>query len=84
MIDWAKCPAVESRPGKLGGKWVFKASRVPVETLFANLSAGATVDEYLDWFEGITREQVAEVLAFVAEESQPPTLPDREAEPAAV
>jgi hypothetical protein len=74
MIDWAKCPAVESRPGK----------RVPVETLFANLSAGATVDEYLDWFEGITREQVAEVLAFVAEESQPPTLPDREAEPAAV
>ena len=82
MIDWAKCPAVESRPGKLGGKWVFRASRVPVEILFANLSAGATVDELLDWFEGITREQVAEVLEFVAKESQAPNPPGPEAVPA--
>lgn len=78
MIDWSKCAAVESRPGKLGGKWVFKASRVPVEMLFANLSAGATVDEFLDWFEGITREQVAEVLEFVAKESQAPNPPGRD------
>jgi uncharacterized protein (DUF433 family) len=47
--------------------------------LFANLSAGATVDEFLGWFEGITREQVTNVLDFVASESQGPTPPAREA-----
>ena len=70
MIDFSKCPAVESRPGKLGGAWVFRGTRVPVDALLANLRAGATVDECLDWFEGITRQQVAEVLDFLARETR--------------
>jgi uncharacterized protein (DUF433 family) len=74
MIDWAKCPAVESRPGKLGGKWVFKSSRVPVDMLFANLASGTSIEEFVDWFEGVTREQVVSVLKFAASEAQPPDV----------
>ena len=49
-------------PGKVSGAWVFKATRVPVRALFENLEAGATVNEFLTWFPGVTREQVEAVL----------------------
>jgi len=48
--------------------WRFKNTRVPVKALFENLESGATVDQFLDWFPGVNREQVLAVLAF-AEES---------------
>jgi uncharacterized protein (DUF433 family) len=62
MLDWSRCTAVERIPGRLGGAWVFKGSRVPVRALFENLEGGATVDDFLDWFPGVTREQVTAVL----------------------
>ncbi len=73
MLDWSGCSAVESDPLKLGGGWVFRHSRVQVASLFANLEGGATVDEYLEWFPGIQRTQVHEVLEFAADslQSQP-------------
>jgi len=37
---------------------------VPVQALFDNLDSGATVDEFLNWFEGVSREQVEEVLKY--------------------
>ena len=40
----------------------------PVKALFENLESGATVDQFLEWFPGVNREQVLAVLAF-AEES---------------
>ena len=52
----------------LSGAWRFKNTRVPVKALFENLESGATVDQFLDWFPGVSREQVLAVLAF-AEES---------------
>ena len=42
--------------------WLFKGTRVPVRALFENLEGGATVDEFLEWFPGVTREQVEAVL----------------------
>jgi uncharacterized protein (DUF433 family) len=33
-----------------------------VATLFENLEAGATVSDFLEWYEGVTREQVLDVL----------------------
>lgn len=66
MLNWSGCPAVESTPLKLGGEWVFRHSRVQVASLFANLEGGATVDEYLEWFPGIQRSQVNEVLEYAA------------------
>jgi len=50
MLDWSKCPAVERIPGKGGGEWLFKRSRVPVRALFGNLEDGARIDEFLEWF----------------------------------
>jgi uncharacterized protein (DUF433 family) len=62
MLDWSQCPAVERIPGKGGSEWLFKRSRVPVRALFENLEGGATIDDFLEWFPGVTREQVELVL----------------------
>ena len=64
MIDWSECQAIERDPEKVSGVWVFRGTRVPVSALFENLDAGATVDEFLDWFPGVAREQVDGVLEF--------------------
>jgi uncharacterized protein (DUF433 family) len=45
---------------------VFANTRVPVRALFDNLSDGATVDQFVEWFRGVTREQVEAVLEFAA------------------
>ena len=62
MNDWQSCPAVEQRPGRVSGAWVFRRTRVPVRALFENLEDGATVDDFLEWFPGVTRAQVDAVL----------------------
>lgn len=63
MLDWNSCPAVERNPDRVSGAWVFKGTRVPVRALFENIEEGATVDDFLKWFPGVTREQVFAVLA---------------------
>ncbi|MBI4584495.1 MAG: DUF433 domain-containing protein [Planctomycetes bacterium] len=62
MLNWNQCPAVERVPGKVSGAWLFKGTRVPVKALFENLEDGARVDDFLEWFPGVTREQVEAVL----------------------
>ncbi|MFL4968272.1 MAG: DUF433 domain-containing protein [Xanthobacteraceae bacterium] len=62
MLGWSECPAVERVPAKVGGEWLFKGTRVPVKALFENLEDGARIDEFLEWFPGVTREQVEQVL----------------------
>ena len=63
MLDWNECSAVERAPKRVSGAWVFKGTRVPVRALFENLEEGATVDQFLQWFPGVTKEQVLAVLA---------------------
>lgn len=81
-LDWSQCPAVESVPGKLSGAWVFRNTRMPVSAVFANLEAGATIDEITEWFH-ISKEQVNEVLEFAAQSlSAPiPVVPAHESSP---
>jgi uncharacterized protein (DUF433 family) len=62
MLNWSQCSAVERVPGKVSGVWLFKETRVPVKALFENLESGATVEEFLEWFPGVTRAQVEAVL----------------------
>lgn len=64
MLDWTSCSAVQRSPDTLSGAWVFQGSRVPVKTLFENLEDGATIDQFLDWFPGVSREQAVTVLEF--------------------
>ena len=66
MTDWETCPAVERDPGKYGGAWVFRGTRVPVSALFENLKDGATLDQFLAWFPGVASRQAAAVLEHAA------------------
>ncbi|MEX2147351.1 MAG: DUF433 domain-containing protein [Candidatus Rokuibacteriota bacterium] len=66
MLDWSRCDGVERHPDRLSGTWTFKSTRIPVRALFENLEAGATVDQFLQWFPGVTRQQVEAVLEHAA------------------
>ena len=70
-LDWSRCPAVESVPGKVSGAWVFKDTRMPVSAVFENLEDGLTIDELTELYDGLTREQVQAVLDFAARSLQP-------------
>ena len=60
----AKQPLIISTPDVLGGTPVFRGTRVPVQTLIEYLEGGQTIDEFLDGFPTVTREQV---IAFLEE-----------------
>ena len=62
MNEWNNLSVIERDPGRVSGAWVFRGTRVPVTALFENLRDGATVDQFLEWFPGVSREQVAAVL----------------------
>jgi uncharacterized protein (DUF433 family) len=64
MLNWADCSAVERLDGKVSGAWLFQGTRVPVKALFENLEGGATLEEFLEWFPGVTRDQVEKVLEY--------------------
>ena len=64
MIDWSSCPAVERDPEKVSGSWVFRDTRVPVVALFENLEGGASIEDFLLWFPGVTKEHVEAVLEY--------------------
>ncbi len=65
-MNWSECDAVEQNPLKMSGAWVFRDTRLPVATFFENLNDGATIDDFLEWFPGVTRQQLEDVLAFTA------------------
>ena len=67
MIDWHRCPEVERTPDRVSGAWVFRGTRVPVRALFENLKDGASLDDFLEWFPGVTRAQAETVLRTCAE-----------------
>jgi uncharacterized protein (DUF433 family) len=59
-LRFAEC--VEKDPARLGGEPVFRGTRVPVKSLFDHLSAGDSMETFLDDFPGVTREQARSVL----------------------
>lgn len=72
-MDWSLCAAVDRDPGKLGGKLCFRGTRLPVAALFEHLDQGSTIDEFLEWFPAVSREQVHEVLAFAKSSLERPS-----------
>lgn len=70
-MDWLECSAVEKNPNKMSGAWLFKGTRLPVTTFFENLNDGASIDDFLEWFPGVTREQLEAVLLFAASTLEP-------------
>jgi uncharacterized protein (DUF433 family) len=55
---------VSRNPDVMGGTVVFSGTRVPVQTLFDHLTAGESIDDFLEGFPSVTREQV---IAFLEE-----------------
>lgn len=51
-------------PDILGGTPVFRGTRVPVEALLSNLEAGVSIEEFLENFPTVSREQVLDVIRF--------------------
>ncbi|MCX6946671.1 MAG: DUF433 domain-containing protein [Verrucomicrobia bacterium] len=68
-FDWSDCKSVWMDPERLSGAPAFRGTRVPISALFNNLKSGATLDDFLSWFPGVSRKQVEEVLAYAAQES---------------
>jgi uncharacterized protein (DUF433 family) len=66
LTDWPSCDVLERDPNRVSGAWVFRGTRVPVSALFANLESGATVEQFIEWFPGVSREHVNGVLEHAA------------------
>lgn len=70
-LDWSRCSAVESVPGKVNGAWVFRGTRMPVAAVFENLEDGLTVNEIAQLYDGLTPELIKAVLDFAAKSLEP-------------
>lgn len=51
-------------PERMSGAPCFRGTRVPVASLFTNLESGLSLDEYLECFPEVAREQVVAVLEY--------------------
>ena len=74
-LDWSQCPAVESVPGRVGGAWVFRDTRLPISIIFENLEYGASLEEIIENYD-VTIEEIQAVLEFVARSAAGPPVPD--------
>ena len=59
------CPVIESKPDIMGGTPVFAGTRVPIQTLLDYLGGGHPLDEFLDDFPSVKREQAMALLEHV-------------------
>ena len=62
MLNWSTCLAVERSPDKVSGSWVFRGTRVPVQTLFDYLEGGDSLEDFLKGFPTVSRELAVQVL----------------------
>ncbi len=59
---------LSSDPDIVSGAVVFKGTRVPVSAFFENLAGGMSVEEFLENFPTVEREQAEELLRIVEED----------------
>ncbi|CAM3188102.1 DUF433 domain-containing protein [Methylobacterium mesophilicum] len=57
---------ITSDPTIMGGRRVFRGTRVPVEVLFENLADGLSVDEILDAYQTLDKNDVVRVLMLTS------------------
>jgi uncharacterized protein (DUF433 family) len=58
---------IEVNPNKMSGTPVFRGTRVPIKNLFDCIEEGETIDQFLDQFPTVSREQVYRVLELSRE-----------------
>jgi uncharacterized protein (DUF433 family) len=49
---------------------VLRNSRLPISIAFECLARGATIDNIIEWYGGVTRDQIEQVISFVADSLQ--------------
>ena len=57
---------ITTDPDVMGGRRVFRGTRVPVEVLFENLADGLSLDEIVDTYETLNRDDLVRVLELTA------------------
>ena len=60
---------VQSNPGLMGGILVFRGTRVPVQTMLDYRQDGYSLEEFLDFFPSVQREDAEEFLRLVLEDT---------------
>jgi uncharacterized protein (DUF433 family) len=60
-------PRIEMRPDVMLGKPVIRGTRVTVELVLRKLAQGMTVDDLLDAYPRLTREDVQAAMQFAAD-----------------
>lgn len=65
MIDWNL--HIESNPGKLFGKPVIKGTRIPVDLILEKLGAGDTIEDLLEAYPKITKDDIYACLIFASD-----------------
>lgn len=58
----------------MSGAWVFRGTRVPIAALFENLEDDVPLDEFLQWFPGVSAEQARAVLEHAARSAVEPVF----------
>ena len=70
VLDWSRCPFLESKPDTQGGAWVFRGTRVPVTAILNNLGE-LSVGELAEEFPTVNPEQIKDLLDFIARSVEP-------------
>ena len=64
---------MERVPGKVSGAWVLRGTRMPVAAVFENIEDGANLDDILEWYDSLDREQVKAVIDFAVRSLEQPS-----------
>lgn len=76
MLTITKDVPISVDPEIMSGAPVFTGTRVPVTALLENLQAGLTLDEFLENFPSVTRDQAIRVLEHLRSELNDLSLPE--------
>ena len=63
-IDWSMCPYVERIPGKVGGAWLIKNTRLPVDAILIHADEFSPEEIATEIFQGITPETARRIIAY--------------------
>jgi uncharacterized protein (DUF433 family) len=53
---------ISQDPDVMSGALVFRGTRIPAQTFFDHLDHGGTLDQFLEWYDGVSREQLDATL----------------------
>jgi len=61
-MNFMKSDVIEINPEKVSGTPVFAGTRVPIKNLFDYLEGGESLEDFLEGFPPVSREQAVAVL----------------------